>query len=293
MWPRSWWLFLVVVTIAHPTKTASAQPADAGSQARRVVEARIPPADVNQQLTLTDGSRVYGRLESVTSDAIVFRSISGIVLTVTRTEVADLREVRGDVVNGEFQPADPHNTRLFFAPTARMLKRGEGYLGIYEVVVPFVQVGITDRLSVGAGTPFFFGGDFHPVWVTPKVQLLAREGAQVAAGVIHITGVDKSHDVGIAYGVTTLGPGEKAVTVGLGYGYSGEGGAPIVMVGGEYRTSRRVKFITENWIWGGGNGLVSGGVRFLGDHLSADLGLIVPLAAHAVPFPIVSFAWHF
>src|SRR5712692_9592438 len=51
---------------------------------------------------------------------------------------------KGRVVKGEFQPFDPHNTRLFFAPTARALRRGEGYAGVYEVVLPFVQVGITD-----------------------------------------------------------------------------------------------------------------------------------------------------
>ena len=34
-------------------------------------------------------------------------------------------------------PSDPNATRLLFAPTARMLPRGGGYLGDYEVVMPF------------------------------------------------------------------------------------------------------------------------------------------------------------
>lgn len=81
---------------------------------------------------------------------------------VPRTDIADLRLVQGRVVSGEFQPLDPHDTRLFFAPTARSLKRGEGYVGVYEIFLPFVQVGVTDRFSIGGGTPSIFARDFHP-----------------------------------------------------------------------------------------------------------------------------------
>jgi hypothetical protein len=158
-----------------------------------------------------------------------------------------------------------------------------------------VQVGITDRLSIGGGTPLLFGdgGGDRPFWFTPKLQLLARERLQAAAGVIHIDGPD-GESAGIAYGVTTLGPAEKAATMGLGYAYSGNNRSAIVMVGGEYRTSRRIKWITENWFWGGDvNGVVSGGVRFLGERLSADLGIVVPLVDETIAFPMVSFAWSF
>ena len=67
------------------------------------------------------------------------------------------------------------------------------------------------------------------------------------------------------------------------------------MIGGEYRASRRLKWVTENWLWRGGPGFVSGGIRFLGERVSADLGLIAPLvdAEGIFAFPLVSFAWHF
>lgn len=104
----------------------------------------------------------------------------------------------------------------------------------------------------------------------------------------------ENHGAGIAYGVGTVGAEDKSVTVGVGYAYAGRDRAPILMVGGEYRSGRHFKLITENWIWGGGsNGFVSGGIRFLGEHLSADLGLIVPLVDETIAFPMVSFAWRF
>ncbi len=279
--------------VFHAAPGRAAPVPDLPPQTGRVLDIRMPPAGVTQQLTLSDGSVLYGRIESMTPDAIVFRSIAGAVLTVARGDIVDLREARGRLVDGEFQPADPHNTRLFFAPTARALRKGEGYAGVYEVFLPFAQVGITDRFSIGGGTPLVFGGGgAHPVWVTPKLQVLARDTTQAAVGVIHITGTG-DHDAGIAYGVTTVGTPEKAATVGLGYAYSGHARTAIVMVGGEYRASRHIKWMTENWIWHGGDGFVSGGVRFLGEHLSADIGLVVPLVDSPLAFPIVSFAWHF
>lgn len=285
----AWCLTALVLALVPAVVHAEAPDA---AQAKRVVDIRVPDEGITQRLTLTDGSQIFGRVESIDGVALVFRSLAGVELTATRAEVADLRAVSGRVVAGEFQPADSHNTRLLFAPTGRALRKGEGYFGVYDVLLPFVQVGVTDRLSLGGGTPLSFGGGSeHPFWFTPKLQVLAKDKAQAAVGVIHITGV--GHTAGIAYGVATLGPSEQALTVGLGYAYSGSERAPIAMIGGEYRASRRIKWITENWLWRGGPGFVSGGIRFLGERVTADLGLIVPLVEETMAFPLVSFAWHF
>ena len=275
-------VIVVLVVWAAPTSA---------NQANRGVDVTIPAPGVIQRLTLTDGSRIFGQVESIDTDLLVFRSIVGIALTVPRADIADLRTVAGRIVEGEFLPADSHNTRLMFAPTARSLKRGEGYFGVYYIL-PFVQVGVTDRFSIGGGTPLVFGDGGRPVWFTPKLQVLARKNVQAAVGVIHITGVDDLN-AGIAYGVTTLGPEDAAATIGLGYAYSGAERSAIVMVGGDRRQSRRIKWITENWFWRGGNGFVSGGVRFIGERLTADLSLVVPLVEETIALPVVSFSWSF
>ena len=142
---------------------------------------------------------MFGHVESEEADAVQFRSVAGVVLVVPRAQIADLRVVEGRVFAGEFLPADSHNTRLLFAPTGRSLKKGEGYFGVYELVLPFVQVGVTDRLSIGGGTPLTFGGGGgeRPFWFTPKLQLVGRERMQIATGVIHFTW-DK-FGAGIAY----------------------------------------------------------------------------------------------
>jgi hypothetical protein len=68
----------------------------------------------------------------------------------------------GRIVRGEFRREDPNGTRLFFGPTGRPLERGQVYLGVFEFMMPFVQVGITNPISVGGGTPLIFG------WATSR-----------------------------------------------------------------------------------------------------------------------------
>jgi len=66
------------------------------------------------------------------------------------------------------------------------------------------------------------------------------------------------------------------------------------MLGGEARVARRVKAITENYVWKDGNGIVSGGFRFFGDRLSADLALLVPIGADEFFIvPMINFVYLF
>lgn len=183
-------------------------------------------------------------------------------------------------------------TRLFFAPTARPIPAGETTFGVYEIALPFLQAGVTDWLSLGGGTPLFVGEGDRIFWFTPKVTVYARNNRYVGAGVIHLLGLDRG--TGIAYAVGTLGPPEGAVTVGLGYAYAGRSRAAVVMIGGEKQVTHNVCLVTENWLWKGGYGIVSAGVRFGGEHLSADVGLGFPLGVdEVIGFPLVNFSYRF
>src|SRR5262245_32528796 len=75
------------------------------------------------ELTLNDGSRLYGIIEQQDDTTIVFRSVSGVVVTALRADVRSLRAVAGTLTDGEFRPADPNTTRLFFGPTGRSLPK--------------------------------------------------------------------------------------------------------------------------------------------------------------------------
>ena len=282
-------LVSVMLTVTAPG-AAHAQPASAAPSID------VPPPGVTQELTLSDGTRAYGRVERVVEGRVTFRTLDGAVLEVEVAQVLHLVPATGRVVSGSYWRADPNPSRLFFGPTGRSIRRGEAYLGVYEIYIPFVQVGITDRFSVGGGTPLYFGGSGdRPFWITPKLQLVDTGSTAAAIGVMHMAGID-NESIGIAYGVVTRGSTDSALTVGVGYAYArgeGKSGAPVLMVGAEHRVHRGVKLVTENYAFEGG-GIMSAGVRFMGERLSADLGLATPLGMDEFfVFPMVNFVWKF
>jgi hypothetical protein len=257
----------------------------------------ITPAGVIDELVLRDGTRAYGRVEHSDSGLVTFVTTAGATIEVRTAEIVSLHAVNGRVVAGEFRRADPNPTRLFFGPTARSLKQGAGYFGIYEIVLPFVQVGLTDRISFGAGTPLIFGdGSARPFWITPKVQVYASESVQASVGVMHFLNVGDGN-LGIAYVVGTRGTTDSAVTGGVGYAYDrsydSKNGAAVAMIGAEHRITRGMKILTENYIFNGG-GILTGGVRWLGERFSADLALVVPTdGSTIVAFPLVNVVYSF
>ena len=257
----------------------------------------VPAPDVIQEITLRDGTRAFGRVERVAEGRVVFRTLAGATMDIAIADVTRVAVASGRMAGAEFWPADPNPTRLFFGPTARALTRGEGYFGVYEVIMPFVQVGVTNRLSVGGGTPLWFGDDGNRVfWFTPKLTVFDRGRTSAAAGVMHMTGIDDD-SIGVAYGVVTHGTRDSAITVGGGYAYATGGDtldtAPVVMIGAEHRVHRALKLVSESYVFSGG-GIVSAGVRFLGRRLSADLGLATPIGADEFfVFPMVNFVWAF
>lgn len=281
--------FLLAALLTFSTAAAQAQTA-----ATPVIE--IPAPDVTQELELNDGSSLIGRVESIDASRFVFRSTAGVEMIVDITTVRSLKLVTGRIVRGELWREDPNTTRLFFGPTGRSLKKGEAYFGVYEVLLPFVQIGVTDRFSIGAGTPLVFGDFERPLWVTPKFRLVERGTTSASIGVMHFFNVDEA-SVGIAYGVVTQGNDDRAATLGVGYSYARtddhDAGSVVAMIGGHHRISKRVKLITENYVFKHG-GLASGGIRLFGEKLSADFGLVLPLGVDAfVLLPMINVVRRF
>ena len=126
-----------VLALAGP---ASAVAATRGLLQEAATQLVITPADVTDELILRDGTRAYGRVESVDSGVVTFITKAGAAIQVRAAEIVSIRQVSGRVVAGEFRRADPNPTRLFFGPTGRSLKRGTGYLGVYEVLMKLLDV---------------------------------------------------------------------------------------------------------------------------------------------------------
>jgi hypothetical protein len=257
----------------------------------------VPAAGATQEVILEGRATYLGRIID-DGDPIRFELLSGDVLELSRSRIVCVREVEGQRHDGEFWPTDPHATRLFFGPTGRALPQGQGYLSVFSIIMPMVAYGVTDRFTIAGGMPLIFTSEgIQLVWLAPKVEVVRTPTFRGATGVLAFFSPRESESVGILYGVGTMGrTSDQAFTLGAGWGYSTESGIyewPALMGGFENRVSRRLKLISENYlIPDEGVGLVSFGTRFIGDRLSADLGLAVPVGAGGfIAFPLINFAY--
>jgi len=269
---------------------------------------RTPVADsaVMLEVRLTDGSVLYGSILSADSARVVLRTVSGARLEFHPSQIRSQRSSAGSVVKGEFWPEDPNHTRLLFTSTGRSLGAGQGYVSAYFLFFPMVAYGVTDRFTIAGGTPVIPGAMGEVFYLAPKFTLSQRERSAISIGALAFAITDELNEgtVGITYGVGTFGTRDNALTAGAGWGFQWGGGesslssAPVLVLGGETRVSRRVKLLSENWIFTSGTGgfsLLSGAVRFIGDRLSADLGVIGGTGGEdfGCCLPMVNFVWNF
>jgi len=241
----------------------------------------VPDKDHMQIVEMKDGSKLMGRIIEVRTEDIVFKSDIGDV-TIQKGRIADIKLIPiTSVKDGKYWFENPNTTRLYFAPTARMLKKGDGYFSDYYLFFPGIAYGISDNITIGGGMSLFPGLSLNEqiYYFTPKIGLRTTLHSSFAAGalIVALPKIDnEQHTTGIAYGVGTFGNGDGHLTVGLGYGFVDNHMAkkPMFMIGGEKRFSRRVSFVSENWIFPGvDEPIISYGLRFFGEGMSVDLAL--------------------
>jgi hypothetical protein len=259
-----------------------------------------------QVIRLRDGSSIVGRVTEASADSVRFVTAVG-PLSIPREYVVGLREVeRSSVRSGEVWPANPHATRLLFAPTGRMLAKGEGYFNDTYLFFLSVQGGVTSRFTLGGGLSVIPFDDFsdNVLFVTPKVGLVASPRFNLAvgglAGVIGGLADDgENASLGVLYAVGTVGSPDASLTFGTGLAYAGGEFAdtPVAMLGADVRLGRRMSFITENYLLPSDdvNSVISYGLRFFGEKLSVDLAFWNMPGEDAVfpGIPYVAFSVNF
>lgn len=225
------------------------------------------------------------------------------------------------LLGGEDAPApikDPNETRLLFAPTGRPLPAGSGYFSDHFVVFPGLTYGLTDHLSIGGGMSFVPGieADEQLFFLAPRLAKQFTPDFAASAGVLFARGADTNGGVQVAFSMATFGEPDASATVGLGVARSTrtewrpEGDswtpyrqaqhAPILVVGGTRRMSRRTALVSENWLvlnrdFRLSRQPVALAVRLMGESLSADVGLVVvgELIDEGLPLPWLSVTYQF
>jgi hypothetical protein len=185
-----------------------------------------------KQITLKGGSELVGRIISEDAVRILFKTNSGVEMTIERELIKEIKDLEMEEHEGTLRRVDPNQTRLLFSPTARPLKQGKGYFSVYEIFFPMVSYGITDFIAFSGGFSLIPGADTQLLYIAPKINVLNQDDFALSGGVLYMTITDES--AGIAYGVATYGKSSDAVTVGLGWGFV-EGdfsSKPMLVLGG-------------------------------------------------------------
>ena len=290
--------FVMILAFALPEMTAAAVTSG---------DLTIPPANQTQILTLKDGSKVNGRITEVRDDEVDFETSVG-PMTIPVDRIQKIETIASDrIKGGEVWFENPNQTRMYVGPTARMLEKGHGYFTDIYIFFPAAAYAITDNITVGGGMSIFPGLDLDEqlIYFTPKIGLNATEDFSLAVSglVVFLPDwdddlVDEPSTVGVVFGVGTYGTADKSVTFGLGYGYAEDDFAdkPAVILGGEYRISRRISLVTENWVLPAVDPpLLSYGVRFFGEGIAVDLALLNIADEDAIfpGIPFIDFVWNF
>jgi hypothetical protein len=227
---------------------------------------------------------------------LVFQTEAGRI-QLAAGAVKEVKEISAsDLHEGAYWFPNPNSTRLFFAPTGQMLKKGEGYVSDYELFFPGMAYGLTDNVSIGGGFSLLpVGADEQLYYLTPKIGVSLTDNVHVAAGVLFAGA--KGGTGGVYYGVGTFGNSNASVTLGGGYGFAGGRveRKPVGMVGAELRIARRIGLVTENYLLpvSHDNVLYSYGVRFMGEKITTDLALANIAGSGAIGFPFVDFVFRF
>lgn len=260
---------------------------------------RIPDSANVQILTTMDGSTFIGRITEITEDEVKFESEFG-VMAIKIAKIVEIKEIPAtSFKHGTYWFPNPNDTRLLFAPTGRSLKAGTGYFADYYIFFPMVAYGITNNITVAGGMSLIPGVPINDqlFYFTPKVGFdLGSSSLSAGALIAGLPGEDLPA-VGLMYGVGTLGNADNNITAGMGFGFVDWefSGKPFLMLGGQYRVSRRVSFVSENWLLPGlDEPFLSGGIRFFGEKLSVDLAVIIlPQLDFEYPIPYIDFVFCF
>lgn len=269
-----------------------------------VSQAQINPDEVQAdstktvEITLIDNSRQVGQILSVTPTELELRKENERSF-IQLNRVKSIRQI-DTTRRGYNWFVNPNKSRLLISPTARPIEKGSGYYQNIYVFISGVAYGITDNIAVTGGFSMLPGvGITNQLYfISGKYGREVRENHYLAGGLglVSVGGADDGLLFG--YGNYTYEFNRGSLTTGLtGFSLSsGNVGTTSILFGGDYRISQRIAFVSENSFFpGAGDGILSYGVRLMGERISFDLAFFRSGLDDGLGFgiPYVDFVFNF
>jgi hypothetical protein len=257
---------------------------------KRKINYEAIDSTMNCIVKLMDESSISGKIIQVLDKEVVIETNYLDEITIRKNKILEIIFLQSDgkQLNTYWLP-NPHDSRHYFAPTARNMKKGEGYFQDIYLVIASVNYAFTNYFTMGGGMSIVPGIGFNQqaYFVNPKLGFEINKNVHLGGGFIYANiGENDSyeifdsitipvvlngqtigdttivhsldwedklirHNAGILYGVGTYGNRENNLTLGLGYAYLDDDFLkhPVIMIGGMARISRRTAFISENWVF--------------------------------------------
>lgn len=306
----------VLLTFTQEEATPPQPPAEASMEAPSPAES---PDDVKEEvrsgkqklsrITLKDGQQLHGVVVHRDTQTVVVELAAGGRMELPAHLVKSVEDERNAQVrdNGEVWFQDPNRTRYLYAPSAMMLRQGEGYVSQKELFFSSVSYGLTDNVTLQAGA-------ILPLWLAGENGFNVIGGVKIGGSLtdrLHLAGgaqalvVPTYGAMGFLFGTATYGTPDAHLSLAVGapftlvQGSSSIASQVITTLSGNVRMSQRLALVTENWLmpaYISSNSelpmLNSLALRIFGQQWAVDIGAVrVPGA----PFPIpwLDFAYNF
>jgi hypothetical protein len=241
-------------------------------------------------VTLNDGSTVSGPLVSITDNEVVIQSGTMGEVRLQKANIKTMTEVSSynDKKSGIWF-TNPNPTKYLLGNSAIPLEKKSGYYQNTWIFVSSFSYGITKNISISAGfeiLSILAGGEGpYAFYINPKASFKIANNFYAGANILYANTIRTVQEFGglaTMNGFATYGNKNNNVTCGIGFGWAdGEFSTkPVIVVSGMARASKRIGFVSENWIVPGVNedggyyGIYSYGIRFLGEKTSIDLAFL-------------------
>lgn len=218
-----------------------------------------------------------------------------------KLEPITLEEVQMEMI-------DPNRTRYLYGPSAINLRSGEGYFSQKQLFFSSVGYGVTDNISVLAGS-------ILPLMLNPAPQLnfitalkvgntLVEDTYHIAAGfeVFSLGLFGEFISAGFLFGSATLGSHASHITLSVGkpfalFDTTPELGPALVTLSTNVRVAESLGLVSENWLMLPDGGEVfhinSVAGRLIGEKMAVDIGFLFVKGFYGIPIPWldVTYNW--
>ncbi|HOU02908.1 MAG TPA: hypothetical protein PLL94_05390 [Bacteroidales bacterium] len=243
------------------------------------------------QITMNDGSVVSGKLISDNDKEIVIQSGSMGDVRLEKSNIRSMTAVAAtDQKAGGIWFANPNSSKYLLGSSAIPLAKGSGYYQNTWIFVNSACYAFTNNISVAGGFEIISimakGEGPYAFFINPKASFKVANNLYAGANVLYantIKSVDDFGGLATLNGFFTYGNTNNNLTAAVGWGWAdGEfSSKPVFTVSGMTRVSRRIAFVSENWIIPRTideelklYGIFSYGIRFLGEKTSIDLAFL-------------------